>query len=56
MDRYSVIPRYPDELEITSTDTDNAIKYAKEIRDFVKGKRSADAESKTVEGDANDTL
>ncbi|GHU39382.1 HEPN domain-containing protein [Spirochaetia bacterium] len=56
LNRYSVIPRYPDELEITSADTDNAIQYAKEIRDFVKGKRSADAEIKTVEGEANDTL
>jgi HEPN domain-containing protein len=38
LNRYSVIPRYPDELEITSEDANNAIQYAKEIRDFVKVK------------------
>jgi HEPN domain-containing protein len=44
LNRYSVIPRYPDEQEITPADTNNAIQYAKEIRDFVKGKRIADLE------------
>jgi HEPN domain-containing protein len=36
LNRYSVVPRYPDELEITSEDTNNAIQYAKDIRDFVE--------------------
>jgi HEPN domain-containing protein len=35
LNRYSVIPRYPDELEIVPEDTTSAIQYAKEIRDFV---------------------
>jgi HEPN domain-containing protein len=35
LNRYSVIPRYPDELEITTEDTNNAIQYAKAIRDFI---------------------
>jgi HEPN domain-containing protein len=40
LNRYSVIPRYPDEIEITAEDTNNAIRYAKEIRDFIAGKRN----------------
>jgi HEPN domain-containing protein len=35
LNRYSVVPRYPDELEIIPEDTNNAIRYAKDIRDFV---------------------
>jgi HEPN domain-containing protein len=35
LNRYSVIPRYPDELEISPEDTNAAIQYAQEIRDFV---------------------
>jgi HEPN domain-containing protein len=35
LNRYSAIPRYPGELEIVSEDTNSAIQYAKEIRDFV---------------------
>jgi HEPN domain-containing protein len=42
LNRYSVIPRYPDELEITAEDTNNAIQYAKDIRDFVNTKKQAD--------------
>jgi hypothetical protein len=35
LNRYSDIPRYPDELEIIPEDTANALQYAKDIRDFV---------------------
>ncbi|GHV86221.1 hypothetical protein AGMMS50230_18290 [Spirochaetia bacterium] len=58
LNRYSVIPRYPDEQEITPADTNTAIQYAQEIRDFVMGKRTADAEDglpeevRTAEGKA----
>jgi HEPN domain-containing protein len=41
LNRYSVSPRYPDELEITAEDANNAIQYAKEIRDFLKKKISS---------------
>ncbi|MDR1949122.1 MAG: HEPN domain-containing protein [Spirochaetaceae bacterium] len=41
LNRYSVIPRYPDELEITPEDTKNAIQYARAIRVFVAGIRAA---------------
>jgi HEPN domain-containing protein len=37
LNRYSVIPRYPDEPEIIPEDTANALHYAKDIRDFVTG-------------------
>jgi HEPN domain-containing protein len=40
LNRYSVVPRYPDEMKITPEDTNNAIQYAKEIRDFVSTKIS----------------
>jgi HEPN domain-containing protein len=43
LNRYSVIPRYPDELEITPEDTNNAIQYAKEIRDFMTSTISSTA-------------
>jgi HEPN domain-containing protein len=36
LNRYSVVPRYPDDLEITPEDTNTAIDYAKVIRDFVR--------------------
>jgi len=32
---YAVMPRYPNELEITSEDMKTAIKYAKEVQEFV---------------------
>jgi HEPN domain-containing protein len=35
LNRYSVVPRYPDELEIIPEDTANALQYAKDIRDSV---------------------
>jgi HEPN domain-containing protein len=41
LNRYSVISRYPDELEILPEDTNNAIQYAKEIRDFVMATKSS---------------
>jgi HEPN domain-containing protein len=40
LNRYSVIPRYSDELEIVPDDTNNAIRHAKAIRDFVMIKSS----------------
>ncbi|GHV83994.1 hypothetical protein AGMMS50212_13340 [Spirochaetia bacterium] len=42
LNRYSVIPRYPDEFEITAEDTNNAIQYAKDIMDFVNTKKQAE--------------
>jgi HEPN domain-containing protein len=36
LNRYSTISRYPGELEIVPEDTNSAIQYAKEIRDFVQ--------------------
>ncbi|GHT48787.1 hypothetical protein FACS1894102_2450 [Spirochaetia bacterium] len=51
LNRYSVIPRYPAELEITPSDTNTAIQYAKEIRDFVMGKKTADEESNRTSND-----
>ena len=33
--RYAVIPRYPNELEITGEDMKTAIGYAKDIQEFV---------------------
>jgi HEPN domain-containing protein len=41
LNRYSVIPRYPDELEITPEDANNALQFAKEIKRFVMGKTSS---------------
>jgi HEPN domain-containing protein len=35
LNRYSVISRYPDELEIMQEDTARALQYARDIRDFV---------------------
>ncbi len=35
LSRYGVIPRYPNELQITADDTNTAIQYAKDIRDYV---------------------
>jgi len=32
--RYGVQPRYPDEIGVTDSDTQKAIKYAGQIRDF----------------------
>ena len=32
--RYGVQPRYPNEILVTENDTDNAIEYARQIRDF----------------------
>ncbi|MCL2800629.1 MAG: HEPN domain-containing protein [Treponema sp.] len=34
---YAVIPRYPNELEITSDDMKIALKYAREVQEFVLG-------------------
>ena len=33
--RYAVLPRYPNELEITGEDMKNALKHAKIIKEFV---------------------
>ncbi|GHV37270.1 hypothetical protein AGMMS49546_04530 [Spirochaetia bacterium] len=41
LNRYSVVPRYPDELEITPEDTNNALQYAKDIRDFIAANASS---------------
>jgi HEPN domain-containing protein len=35
LNRYSVIPRYPDELQITSDDVSKAIQYANIVKEFV---------------------
>ncbi len=35
LSRYGVIPRYPNELQITAEDAKTAIQYAKDIRDYV---------------------
>jgi HEPN domain-containing protein len=43
LNRYSVISRYPDELEIVPEDTNSALQYAKEIRDFVMTTKSSAA-------------
>jgi HEPN domain-containing protein len=32
---YAVLPRYPNELEITSEDMKTAIRYARDVQDFV---------------------
>ncbi|GMO17130.1 MAG: HEPN domain-containing protein [Treponemataceae bacterium] len=53
LNRYSVIPRYPDELEITAENTNNALQYARDIRDFVKAK-IATTESDAKEGVPHD--
>jgi HEPN domain-containing protein len=34
--RYSVFPRYPNELELEESDAETAIKYADKIKEFVK--------------------
>jgi HEPN domain-containing protein len=44
LNRYSVIPRYPDEPEITPEDTNNAIQFAKDIKDFVMTVKSANVQ------------
>ena len=33
--RYAVLPRYPNELEITTDDMKTAIQYAKDVQGFV---------------------
>lgn len=38
LNRYSVMPRYPNELEITDGDLLLALSYAKSIKEFVKTK------------------
>ncbi len=40
LSRYGVIPRYPNELQITTDDTKTAIQYAKDIRDYVNKVKS----------------
>jgi HEPN domain-containing protein len=35
LNTFSVIPRYPDEFQITEGDAEKAIRYAAEIKDFV---------------------
>jgi HEPN domain-containing protein len=35
LSRYGVIPRYPNEIQITQDDAKTAIQYAKDIRDYV---------------------
>ena len=36
LNRYSIMPRYPNELDITDGDVLLALSYAKSIKDFVK--------------------
>jgi HEPN domain-containing protein len=33
--RYAILPRYPNELDITNEDMKNALSYAKTIQEFV---------------------
>ncbi len=40
LSRYGVIPRYPNELQITTEDAKTAIQYAKDIRDYVNKSKS----------------
>jgi len=35
LNRYSVLPRYPNELEINNEDMKTALSYAKSIQEFV---------------------
>ena len=35
LNRFSVIPRYPDEIQITGDDVKTALRYANEVKDFV---------------------
>jgi HEPN domain-containing protein len=47
LNRYSVIPRYPVEWEITKSDVQNALQYAKEVKAFV-GARVKEYREKTM--------
>lgn len=38
MNKYGVMPRYPNELQINDDDTKAALRYAKEIKEFVLSK------------------
>jgi hypothetical protein len=40
LSRYGVIPRYPNELQISSEDAKIAIQYAKDLSDYIKSNRS----------------
>ncbi|GMO25926.1 MAG: hypothetical protein Pg6A_13230 [Termitinemataceae bacterium] len=35
LNTFSIIPRYPDEFQITEGDAEKAIRYAAEVKDFV---------------------
>jgi HEPN domain-containing protein len=37
LNRYSVIPRYPNELQITDDDVKICLRYTRDIKEFVKG-------------------
>jgi HEPN domain-containing protein len=39
LDAFSVIPRYPDEFQITEADVKKAMQYAAEVKDFVAKQR-----------------
>jgi hypothetical protein len=38
LNRYGIMPRYPNELDITDGDVLLALSYAKDIKEFVKTK------------------
>jgi HEPN domain-containing protein len=38
--QYGILPRYPNELQITGNDMRTAIQYAKDIKDFVESLRN----------------
>jgi hypothetical protein len=35
LNRFSVTPRYPDEIEISADDVKIALRYANEVKDFI---------------------
>jgi HEPN domain-containing protein len=45
MTKYGVIPRYPSELQIYEDDVKVALRYAKDIKDFVQEKTGGSADS-----------
>jgi len=45
MTRYGVMPRYPNELQIYEDDVKVALRYAKDIKDFVQEKIANSADS-----------
>ena len=36
LNRYSVLPRYPDEIQITDDDLKICLQYAEEVKEFIR--------------------